>query len=797
MRTRHAFFWLATIIGMVVPVAAWGQGVLVDMHPEHHFRLPRPPIWPPFPRPRPRPPLPSSYRIEKLAVHATITGQVAKVQVSQSFVNTGSRQLEVAFVFPLPYDGAVDRLTLLVNGKEYAAKLLPADEARRIYEGYVRRNRDPALLEWLGTGMFKTSVFPIPPGERRTVSLRYTQVCRKVAGLTDWLFPLRTAHYTSKPVDSITFDVTIKSPVAIKSVYSPTQELNVQRPSRTVARVTWKRKHIVPREDFRLLYDVGDRAVSASLLSYRPDRDKEGYFLLFVSPDIKPVDKKTPRKTVLFVVDKSGSMSGKKIEQAKGALKFVLNHLNQGDLFNIIAYDSEVESFRPELQRFSKTTRRAALEFVEGLYAGGSTNIDAAVSTALSQLHDKKQPTYIVFLTDGLPTAGERNETKIVANARKKNSVRARIFTFGVGYDVNSRLLDKLARSCFGQSQYVRPNEDIEAQVARLYQRIGAPVLVDVKIRFTLAKHGNKAGKPVDRVYPKDVYDLFAGDQLVLAGRYKRPGKVHVKITGKIDGKPQSFECDGKFVKHSADQSNAFVEKLWALRRIGEIIDEIDLHGRNQELIDELVALATKHGILTPYTAFLADDQVDVRDVAKGRRLAERALEALSQTTGQSAFFQRLAKGNLQRANSPLPSASMDAMGMAMPNTAPQTARGGQAAPPMMQSNLPMGIRKSMARPGMPAAGSAGRPTARAPRHTKVLHIGAKTFFWRNGRWEDSVLTDEQLKTLKKIEPFGDTYFKLIDSYGKTIARYAAVDEPLIVVLDGKAYYLTVERQNN
>ncbi|MBI3468308.1 MAG: hypothetical protein HY000_35335, partial [Planctomycetes bacterium] len=193
-------FLLALAICLLPTVAA-AQGVLVVIDPEQRVPLPRP-IWPhPHPHPRPVPQPPVSYKIKELSVQARLMDQVARVQVSQSFVNTGSRQMEVSFVFPLPYDGAIDQLTLLVDGKEYPAKLLPAKEARRTYESIVRKNRDPALLEWIGTGMFQTSVFPVPPGAERTVSLRYAQLCRKDQGLTDFLFPLSTAKYTSHPVE--------------------------------------------------------------------------------------------------------------------------------------------------------------------------------------------------------------------------------------------------------------------------------------------------------------------------------------------------------------------------------------------------------------------------------------------------------------------------------------------------------------------------------------------------------------------------------------------------------------------
>ena len=194
------FLWQVVAFALcfgALPSFGLAQGFLISDTPDHGFRMPRPPVVIlPHPLPSPRPQPPQSYQIKQLAVQGSITDQIARLQVTQTFVNTGSVPIEASFVFPLPYEGAVDRLTFLVDGKEYDGKLLDAQEARRIYESYVRRNRDPALLEWIGTGLFKTSVFPLPAGAERTVTLRFTQVCRQSGGLTELLFPLRSAEYT-------------------------------------------------------------------------------------------------------------------------------------------------------------------------------------------------------------------------------------------------------------------------------------------------------------------------------------------------------------------------------------------------------------------------------------------------------------------------------------------------------------------------------------------------------------------------------------------------------------------------
>src|SRR5262245_43448170 len=518
----------------LVPAAVFGQGVLIVIDPPHPVPLPRP-----IPRPRPAPPPPMSYKIKELDYHAKVVDQVAQVQVTQSFVNTGSAQMEVAFVFPIPYDGAIDRMTFMVDGKEYDAKLLQKDEARRIYEGYVRRNQDPALLEWVGYGMFQTSVFPVPPGAERKVSLKFSQLLRKDQKLTDLMIPLSTAKYTSSPVEKLSISATIESTHEIKSVYSPTHAVNVQRPDNKHAVVKFAATNTVPTTDFRLLYDVNDGSLGASVISYRPDTSDEGYFLLLATPEIKASSDDRPAKTVIFVVDRSGSMSGKKIEQAKEALKFVLNNLRQGDTFNIVAYDSNVESFKPELQKYDEETRKAALGFVEGLYSGGSTNIDGALSTALGMIKDETRPNFILFLTDGIPTVGEKNEAKIAANTKQSNKLRTRMINFGVGYDVNSRLLDRLSRDNFGQSEYVRPDESIEAHVSNVYNKLGAPVMTNVTVKVDIEGASEYGG--VSRVYPKDVHDLFAGEQLVMVGRYKKPGNAKITITGKIGSQEQKF----------------------------------------------------------------------------------------------------------------------------------------------------------------------------------------------------------------------------------------------------------------
>ena len=770
---------LRTVIGCLLAVLICGaesvsaQGVLLTdqdhmlprLHGRHH-QIARPV---------------SSYRIKSLEINSTINDQFAVTQVSQTFLNTGKTQIEASFVFPLPYEGAVDSMTFLVDGKEYEAKLLPAKKAREVYEGYIRRNQDPALLEWVGQGMFKTSVFPIPPGAERTVQITYTQLVRQDLGVNDYLIPLSTAKFSQQPLDTFSLRCVLNTRQRLKTVYSPSHnDLEIDRPSDTMAIIQLERQKYTPGNDIRILYSEDNRSLTANLLSYWPAEDEQGFFTLLVSPDIQsPENQKPTPKTVLFVVDRSGSMNGKKIEQARQAAKFILNNLREGDLFNIVTYAADVESYAPELQIFDAQTRKSALAFVEGIFAGGGTNIDGALSNAFNMLNAESGPTYVLFLTDGLATQGVTNEMKIAANARKNNRNDARLISFGVGYDVNSRLLDRMTRENHGRSQYVRPDEDLEEHVSSLYAKIAAPVLTDVSVSFI--NQGAEAQDTTNRIYPSKDLDLFAGQQLVLVGRYRKSGDAQLRITGKLGEQQQDFEYTVKFQPKSNDSRNIFCAKLWAARRIGEIIDLIDLNGKNPELINELVLLSTEHGIVTPYTSYLADDLAQPGDLADNNLSLERAgekLEMLTEESGQSGFAQRGYKNSLKMTQSA--PATFDSFAG---NDLPSGGGGG--------GGVGLGGRRAGGKTG--AAPSLKKQNSALP----VRVAGKFTAYLKGNILFASNATDvdpeKDASKITVITKFSPEYFELIQTTTAAENQLLALQEPneeMIVRIQGKLYRL-------
>ncbi len=630
LRVRFRVLGVVAVLS-VLPAwgeAARGQGILVDRRP--HIMVAR------------------SYTVREVDVDVHVRDQVAEVQVSQTFHNPGSVQLEAEYDFPLPEEGTIQSFVLLVDGREWPGRILPKDEARRVYEEIVRTKRDPALLEYMGRGLYRTSVFPIPPGADRKVTMRYTQVCKRDRDVVEFTFPFSTQKFAAKPIERLVLHLDIRSRDAIKSLYSPVDDLDIERRGEHEAHLSLVRHDVVPRADFRLVYTVAEGALGATVLSYRPTSGEDGYFLLLASPQVKAAEAEARArpKTVVCVLDRSGSMAGKKLDQAKRALRFVLDNLRDDDTFNVVVYDDRVEAFRPELLRYSSRTREEAVRFIENIREGGATNINAALKSALEMIPDASRPSYVLFLTDGLPTAGETNEMAIAENCKKANDRRARVFVFGVGFDVNARLLDRLSGGNSGTSTYVKPDEDIEAQVARFYSKLTSPVLADIRIEFD--------GSDVNRVYPRDLPDLFEGGQLIVAGRYRDSGRTTLRLSGKIGDDRRRYEFPVELASSGGGSSYDFVERLWAVRRVGFIIDQVDLHGRSKELIDELVALSTRYGILTPYTSFLADESVHLHAHAANAVRAGRSLDALANVSGAAGVGQRAVKQEYLDANMPI-----------------------------------------------------------------------------------------------------------------------------------------------
>jgi len=324
-----------------------------------------------------------------------------------------------------------------------------------------------------------------------------------------------------------------------------------------------------------------------------------------MSPNMNTTRQQVVAKNIVFVVDRSGSMGTKKMQQAKDALTFCLENLNEQDHFNIIAFDDRLELYNDELVRASFTHIQQASAFVDAIYSRAWTNIDEALERALYMLpNNNNNPNMVIFLTDGRPTTGECNITRIIENTQRRNRTNTKIFSFGVGYNVNTTLLDKIALDNKGTSDYVRPCENIETVVTNFYKKIANPVLTDLLLQAS--------GTHIKEIFPINLPDLFHGSQLLVLGRYTNGGNVTLALSGKQNAVEKEYLFTTEFTKNNT--SDDFLPRLWAARKIAFLIDNIVLEGRSKETVEEIIRLSKKYGIITEYTSFLIDTDNDKFD---------------------------------------------------------------------------------------------------------------------------------------------------------------------------------------
>ncbi|NOZ63817.1 MAG: VWA domain-containing protein [Caldiserica bacterium] len=541
---------------------------------------------------RPHPvPIPHTLSVRYHRVQVTIENNIATTTIDQIFKNDSNVDLEGTYIFPLPENAAITRFSMYIDGKKVSGEILDRERARKIYEDIVRRMKDPALLEYVGRNMFRARVYPIPKQGEKRIELVYQETLPYDAGIYKYVYPLDTERFSPRPLKEVSISVKIKSLLPIKNVYSPSHQIDVKIQKFT-AECGYEAKNVKPDKDFTLYYTVSEKDVGLNLLTYRK-LGKTGYFMLLISPG--KLTGKSINKDIVFIIDTSGSMSGNKIKQAKEALRFCINSLNRGDRFNIITFATAVNSYRNKLVPATPKNVNSALEFVAGLEARGGTNIDQALLTGVGIFEETKRPRMIVFLTDGQPTVGVRSVKDILNNLKKANQSEARIFVFGVGNDVNTHLLDRIAEVHRGVTEYVVPGEDIEVKVSSFYRKISEPILSDISLDFGKIK--------TREIYPSTLPDIFRGTQLVLLGRYEGKGAARIVLKGYVNGREKKFVYQGQFPREN--RSDDFIPRIWATRKIGYLMNEIRLKGKNRELVDEIINLSKQYGIITPYTSFL------------------------------------------------------------------------------------------------------------------------------------------------------------------------------------------------
>lgn len=662
-------------------------------------------------------------------VDVTIDQQIATTRIDQTFYNQNDWVAEGTYLFPVPVGATIDHFSMIVDGEAIEAKILDAEEARAIYEEIVRTMRDPALLEYVGRNVIQASIFPIPPGEERQVQIEYQQVLTVENGLVHYSYPLNTERFSAAPLENVSVTVDVISADPVRAVYSPSHNIAIDREDDNHFTAGWEDSDVTPDTDFELIYTLSSETIGANLLSYWDRVSDEGTFLLLAAPGFE-VETEQIAKDVIFVLDTSGSMEGDKIEQAKAALIYVLEHLHEGDRFTVVEFSTGVRMFDDEL--LSTDDVDDAIRWVERLNATGGTNIDSALTEAMD-LVDRERPTFVLFMTDGLPTEGQTDADEILNNVAEAAPENVRLFSFGVGFDVDTILLDTLSAEHHGATTYVFPDEPLDGAIETFYSKISTPVLVDVELEID--------GVDTEEIYPEPLPDIFAGTQLVIVGKYDEPGNVTLTLTGTVNGEKQTFVYEGQSLAGpGAGENTDTLPRLWATRKIGYLLNQIRINGENREWVQAVIDLSVKYGIVTPYTSYLLTED----DILSSTGRSDLADEEFAQAQSTQE-----------------PRSGADAV--AASSGAGDMAAAENAAPSTVQDE---------------ASGTAMRA------------IGSRAFVLQDGVWIETTFDPTTMETTT-LEFLSDEYFALLAS-NPDLAEAFALGDQVIAFSDGVFYEVVV-----
>jgi Ca-activated chloride channel family protein len=662
-------------------------------------------------------------RIERLrsAVQVSVSGRVARVTVEEWFRNNGPALDEGVYHFPLPGEAVFSSYSLWQGDQELRGEAMDAAQARQIYETIVRQKRDPALIELVGQGLIRARVFPIGPGETRKITLKYTQLLDRAGDA--WRF--RYLGDRGRQNAPRSFRLEVDSAARFGEPYSPTHQVRVARDRERLEVVLGNE---ASSGDFELLLPLARGLVGLSLVTDHP-AGEDGYFMLLLAPGAG-AEAAALRRDLVAVIDISGSMSGEKIAQAKTALTELLGALRDQDRFRVVAFAGGVRRYAAEWTTATPENRRDAAAWIRSLEPEGGTNIAGALAEAFAVAPAEQALGVVVFLTDGQPTAGDTDPERIAESA-ERNRGRFRVFSFGIGYDVNTFLLDRLTERARGTTEYIQPGGDIERSVGALAAKVASPVLTDLAI-------GASPGVEVYDVQPESLPDLFAGDEMVLFGRYRGAGSAggerSLTVRGRRNGREEQFQT----ALADREGDARYIEQLWAARKAGALSREIRLRGQTPEMMNALKQLALRYGILTEYTAYLVQEpNVVVRQRVEDRLMrAPEAAPAPREQAGAGAI-----------------SRSDKEKGMAAATTLSSVVVSVDAAELDEMRRARSGVK----------------PTQR---------VGGRLFIWRDSTWTD--LGHGDSLRVVSVAPYSDAYFALLRAMPE-LAQAAALDPAVLV----------------
>lgn len=573
-------------------------------------------------------------------VQTEISGYIARVTVKQVFQNPFKDKIEAVYTFPLSENGAVDEMQMKVGARVIKGSIKKREEARQIYDQARTNGYVASLLDQERTNIFTQSVANIEPGKEIEITIKYIETLPYEAGKFSFTFPTVVgprfipgepvgkssggwANDTNQVPDAskitpnvvaegqraghdISINVHLNAGMPVSQISSKLHEVQVRNTGSGQADISLSDKATIPNKDFVLSWNVAEDTLKSGYVTYRDPsaKDGAGYFTVMLIPPKRITPEKVAPKEMVFVIDCSGSQSGAPLNKAKETMRYILDHMNANDTFQIIAFNSTQSQFADKPQHVSAEMKEKARHFIDALQANGGTWMAPAVEKACAIPADGNRLRIVTFMTDGYVG----NDYEVMGMIKKLRG-KSRWFSFGTGNSVNRTLIDGMAKEGGGEAEYVLLNSSAEEVGKKFYDRISTPVLTDVEVKVD--------GVTTKEVYPKEVSDVWAEKPLYFKGKYIKGGQGTIVLKGFAAGKPYEQKLNVRFPE--SDTKNRGVASMWARAKVDRLMSE-DWFGAqsgqaNKEIKDEITTVALDHHILTQYTSFVA---VDESRVTKG-----------------------------------------------------------------------------------------------------------------------------------------------------------------------------------
>ncbi len=604
---RHKFINLSLLVLLFIQTSSYGIGALYARRALSEENAT--PLW-----------------LKTYDAEVTITDQMAVTHITHVFPNETNMQLEGLFIFPLPENAVITELALWENGVRKLGVAMESKTARQQYESVVRRSIDPALLEYLGKNVFKLSVFPINPAgqtdSERKIEITYTELLPYDNGTIKYNFLMKTVNLSSKAIQRASIAMHLTAQNKFLSLSSPTHSngLIIEKITDKEYKATYGQENATSEKDLTINYQLTNADYALKNATYTPDISKpmffdsdgdDSYYLLWITPPDSVSKTQIIPKNVTFVADISSSMAGTRIEQLRIALSKMVGMLNNGDNFNIIPFSTGNYPFKNNLVPATDSNLRDAQSFIEQLGESGLTNIEGAFKQALKGTFQDTSVNVIVFLTDGKPTwpIGSTS-ANIIDSVDRFNKDSVSIFTFGIGDSVDAGFLRLLARNNSAFFTQITADDSIGQIMKNFMEKISYPLMSDIKIDCD--------GLNRYDIFPRNIPNIYSGNQLVQLGRFRNTGNFTIKCSGNIGAAPVTFSKDLSFPE---TDNNPFVARMWASEKIDYLLEEISIYGESAELKQAVIDLSTKYNFVTPYTSMVTTGVIQDKTVRHANKI--------------------------------------------------------------------------------------------------------------------------------------------------------------------------------